>query len=181
MKGVGCENSFVFDDVANRHAFLAMNEDRKAKCGMQCELNKTSNILKELNRVWNVDISMTGSYAEDYDIIKNNHATNHQTAWTDKYTTVIFDEETALEFEWRQPIPDYVHWYLTGGEQHYMTFEEQNLLPKKYGMISKSCFCPPRFWIYSIREGGKLAVTELDLIVSHSDSPFRKCPARQNL
>ena len=34
MKGVGCENSFVFDDVANLHAFLAMNEDRKEKCEM---------------------------------------------------------------------------------------------------------------------------------------------------
>ena len=127
MKGVGCEKSFVFDDVANLHAFLAMNEDRKAKCAMQYELNKPSNILKELNRVWNVDMSMAGSYAEDYDIIKNNHATNHRTAWKDKYTTVIFEEETAPEFEWRQQIPDYVRWYLTGEEQHYMTFEEQNL------------------------------------------------------
>lgn len=109
MKGVGCEKSFIFDHVANLHAFLVMNEDRKAKCDMQYELNKPSNILKELNRVWNVDMdmSMAGSYAEDYDIIRNNHATNHRTAWRDKYTTVIF-EETAPEFEWRQPIPDYV-------------------------------------------------------------------------
>ena len=128
-KGVGGENNFVFDDMSNLHAFLSMTEDRKAKCDMQYQLNKDSNILKDLAQVWNVHTTITGSYSDDYDIINNNYASFHRTAWTDKYTTVIFDEQTPTEFQWKQPIPDYVRWYLTDGEQHYMTFEERRLLP----------------------------------------------------
>ncbi|KAJ7385934.1 hypothetical protein OS493_012262 [Desmophyllum pertusum] len=67
---------------------------------------------------------------KDYEILNNKHSSHHRTAWSDKYTTVVYDEESLTEFEWKQPLPDYVRWYLTGGEQHYMTFEERNMLPK---------------------------------------------------
>lgn len=127
-KGVGGENNFVFDDMSNLHAFFSMTEDRKAKCNMQYQLNRDSNILKDLAQVWNVDTTMTRSYSDDYDMINNNFSSCHRTAWTDKYTTVLFDEQTPTEFQWKQPIPDYVRWYLTDGEQHYMTFEERGLL-----------------------------------------------------
>ena len=43
-KGVGGENHFVFDDMSKLYAFLSMTEDRKAKCDMQYQLNKDSNI-----------------------------------------------------------------------------------------------------------------------------------------
>ena len=128
-KGVGGEDNFVFDDMTNLHSFLSMTEDRKAKSGMQYELNKDSKISKELAQVWNVDTSITGSYADDYEIINNNFSCSHRTAWADKYTTVLFDEQSPSNFQWKQPILDYVRWYLTGGEQHYMTFEERSLLP----------------------------------------------------
>ena len=59
----------------------------------------------------------------------NTYSSCHRTAWTDKYTAVLFDEQTPTEFQWKQPIPDYVRWYVTDGEQHYMTFEERCLLP----------------------------------------------------
>ena len=88
-----------------------------------------SYILKELNEVWNFDMTMSGSYSDDYEIVNNKYSTSHRTTWTDKYTAVLFDEETPSEFECKQPIPDYVRWYLTGGEQHYVTFEERSLLP----------------------------------------------------
>lgn len=127
-KGVGGENNFVFDDMSNLHAFLSMTEDRKAKCDMQYQLNKDSNILKDLALVWNVDTTITGSYSDDYDIINNNYSSCYRTVWTDKYTTVLFDKQTPTEIQWKQTIPDYVRWYLTDGEQHYMTFERR-LLP----------------------------------------------------
>lgn len=73
---------------------------------------------------------MTGSYSNDYEVINNMHSSSHPTSWTDKHTTVLFDEETASKFEWKQPIPDYVCWYLTGAEQHHITLEELSLLPK---------------------------------------------------
>ena len=43
-KGVGGENHFVFDDMSKLYAFLSMTEDCKAKCDMQYQLNKDSNI-----------------------------------------------------------------------------------------------------------------------------------------
>ena len=128
-KRVGGEDNFVFDNMTNLHSFLSMTEDRKAKSGMQYELNKDSKISKELTQVWNVDTTITGSYADDYEIINNNFSCSHRTAWADKYTTVLFDEQSPSNFQWKQPIPDYVRWYLTGGEQHYMTFKERSLLP----------------------------------------------------
>lgn len=104
-KGVGGENNFVFNDMKNLYAFLAMNEDQKAKC-----TNEDSKILSDLAQIRDVDPAFTGSYE-----ILNNHLTSRRTAWTDKYTTVVYDEESPIEFEWKQPIPDYVRWYLTGG------------------------------------------------------------------
>ena len=89
MEGAGCDNSFVFDYVANLHSFLAMNKDSKAKCQ---NIEYSLNTLTELNRVWNVDMSMAVSYAEDFDIIKKNHSANDRTVRPDKYTTVTFDE-----------------------------------------------------------------------------------------
>ena len=104
MEGAGCDNSFVFDDVANLHSFLAMNKDSKANCQ---NIEYSLNTLTELNRVWNVDMSMAVSYAEDFDIIKKNHSANDRTVRPDKYITVTFDE-IAQELEWRQSVPDYV-------------------------------------------------------------------------
>ena len=95
MEGAGCDNSFVFDDVANLHSFLAMNKDSKANCQ---NIEYSLNTLTELNRVWNVDMSMAVSYAEDFDIIKKNHSANDRTVRPDKYITVTFDE-IAQELE----------------------------------------------------------------------------------
>ena len=51
-------------------------------------------LLKDLAQVGNVDTTMTGSYSDDNDMINNNFPSCHRTAWTDKYTTVLFDEQT---------------------------------------------------------------------------------------
>ena len=86
MKEVGSENNFVFSDITNLHAFLSMREDCKAKCEMQYKVNKDSNIMKELNQVWDMAMTFCGSYSDDYDIVNNRHSCSHQTTWTDKYT-----------------------------------------------------------------------------------------------
>ncbi|KAJ7394611.1 hypothetical protein OS493_000429 [Desmophyllum pertusum] len=143
-KGVGDESNFVFNDMTNLHTFLSMNEDRKAKCDMEYELNKGSIILNDLAKIWDVDTKMTGSYAEDYEILNNKYSSLHRTAWSDKYTTVVYDEESPPEFIWNQPLPDYVRWYLTGGEQHYLTFEERNMLPKGTWDEMEELFLPSK-------------------------------------
>ena len=107
--GVEGENNFVFDDMSNLHAFLPMTEFRKAICDMPYCLNKDSNTLNDLAQVWNVDKTISRSYLDDYDIINNRYSSCHQTAWTDKYTTVLFDKQTPTEFQWKQPVADYIH------------------------------------------------------------------------
>lgn len=111
---------------------------------MQYQLNKDSNIVKDLSQVWNVDTTIIESYSDDYDIINNNYSSCHRTAWTDKYTTVLFDEQAPSESQWKQPIPDYIHWYLTEGEEHSMTFEELRLLPTGTWDDIEGLFLPSR-------------------------------------
>ena len=143
-KGVGCENNFVFDVMSNLHAFLSMTKDRKAKCDMQYQLNKDSNLLKGPGSSLECGHDHYRSYSDDYNIINNNYSSCHRTAWTDKYTTVLFDKQTPTEFQWKQPMPDYVRCYLTDGEQHYMTFEERCLLPTGAWDDIKEVFLPSK-------------------------------------
>ena len=142
-KGVGGENNFVFDDMSNLHAFLSMTEDRKAICDMQYQLNKDSNISKDLFGMWTPPLPEATRMTTTY-ITNNNYSSCYRT-WTDKYTTVLFDEQTPTKFQWKQPIPHYVRWYLTDGKQHYMTFEERRLLPTGAWDDIEEIFYPPKF------------------------------------
>ena len=62
----------MFNDMKNLYAFLAVNEDQKAKCAMVYKLNEDSKILSDLAQIWDVDPAFTGSYTHDYEIL-NNH------------------------------------------------------------------------------------------------------------
>ena len=97
-KGVGSEKNFVFDDMSNRHAFLSMTEDRKAICDMQYQLSKDSNISKDLFGMWTPPLPEATRMTTTY-IINNNYSSCHRTVWTDKCTTVLFDEQTPTEFQ----------------------------------------------------------------------------------
>ena len=50
------------------------------------------------------------------------------TCWSDKYSTVIFNPNISREGQEKcftmQPIPDYVRWFKTGGEMHYLPLEK---------------------------------------------------------
>jgi hypothetical protein len=131
MNGIGDEENFVFNDSKNLEEFLRMNEEAKQNCEMQYFPNVNSNIFQELVDTWGIDPDFTGLYSDDYDIVCDNHDDKNQMAWTDKYTTVIFNENPLVENIWEQPLPDYIRWHLTGGEYHYMTFEQRREL--EYG------------------------------------------------
>lgn len=82
------------DIVEHKKKMEEMREDvedelKHAKFG-----GEYSNILKGLAQIWNVDTTITGSYSDDYDKINNNYSSCHRTAWTDKYTAVLFDEQS---------------------------------------------------------------------------------------
>jgi hypothetical protein len=144
MNGIGGEDNFVFNDTDNLEIFLRLNEDKKQDCEISYTVNKKSKILHELVHIWNVKPDFSSTYAEDYEIISNNYLNERRTAWTDKYTTAIFNEQSIIQYYWEQSLPDYVRWYITGGEYHYMTFENRKGL--EYGPWDdvKELFLPSR-------------------------------------
>ena len=52
-----------------------------------------------------------------------------QTCWANKYSTIVVNvdegiEDDCTEFLIKQPVPDYVRWFKTGGELHYVPLEK---------------------------------------------------------
>ena len=144
INGVGEEENFVFNDIENLEKFLRLNEDKKQKCKISYSVNRRSKVLNQLVDIWNVDPDFCSTYAEDYEIICNNFANERRTAWTDKYTTGVFNEHSIIQQYWKQPPPDYVRWYITGGEYHYMTFEHRKELEHGPWDDIKELFLPSR-------------------------------------
>lgn len=63
MKGIGSEENYVYDDIANLQKFLCFNEDRKGKCEMTYDINKKSQVASSLSDIWGVDLEQqSGSY-----------------------------------------------------------------------------------------------------------------------
>ena len=144
INGVGEEENFVFNDIENLEKFLRLNEDKKQKCEITYNANRRSKVLHELVDIWNVDPDFCSTYVEDYEIICNNFASERRTAWTDKYTTAVFNENSIVQQYWKQPLPDYVRWYITDGEYHYMTFDHRNELEHGPWDDIKELFLPSR-------------------------------------
>ena len=115
---------YVFDDEEEMHNFLAMNEQQKVECLHTYDVKKNK-ISQELSLIWGINDSFRGEYAEDYQILENDTGSSVRTAWRDRYTTAIFDDSSLFQSYILQPVPDYVRWYLTGGEMHYMPFEQR--------------------------------------------------------
>ena len=107
------------------HNFVSMNEQRKVECPHTYEVKKNK-ISQELSLVWGINASFQGEYAEDYQILENDTGSSVHTAWRDKYTTAIFDDSSLFQSYILQPVPDYMRWYLTDGEMHYMPFEQRH-------------------------------------------------------
>ena len=144
IDGVGEEENFVFNDAENLEKFLRLNEDKKQKYEISYNANRRSKVLHELVDIWNVDPGFCSTYTEDYEIICNNFTNELRTAWTDKYTTAVFNENSIIQQYWKQPLPDYVRWYITGGEYHYMTFEHRIELEHGPWDEIKELFLPSR-------------------------------------
>ena len=64
INGVGEEENFVFNDIENLEKFLRLNEDKKQKCEITYNANRTSKVLHELVDIWNVDPDFCSTYAE---------------------------------------------------------------------------------------------------------------------
>ena len=60
--------------------------------------------------------------------IKEIRLHNKHVAVIDKYTTALC-QHTGIPKP-RQPLPDYMHWYESSGELHYLTYEARKNLPE---------------------------------------------------
>lgn len=122
--GLKDRENYVFNDEEDTHNFLAMNEQRKMECPL---FYKVANnvISQELSLIWGLNESFEGEYAEDYQVLINDTGSSNRTAWQDKYTTAIFNEASLFQRYDLQPIPDYTRWYLSGGEMHYLPYEQR--------------------------------------------------------
>ena len=134
---------YVFDHEEEMHNFLPMNEQRKVECPLTYEVKKNK-VSQELSLLWGLNDSFQGEYAEDYQVLENDTGSSARTAWRDKYTTAIFDDSFLFQSYILQPVPDYVRWYLTGGEMHYMPFEQRRDFVTGPWDCSPELFLPTR-------------------------------------
>ena len=85
---------------------------------------------QEVSMTWGLNEDFVGSYREDYERLENKFdEEGEQTCWSNKYSTIVVNvgEEIAddcKEFLIKQPVPDYVRWFKTGGELHYIPLEK---------------------------------------------------------
>ena len=114
---------FVFDDEETLKNFMAFSEQNKDCNGDTYTPYKKSPIFQQLVEVWHVNEHFTGTYSEDYRLLHNKHV-----AVIDKYTTALC-QHTGIPKP-RQPLPDYMHWYESSGELHYLTHEARKNLPE---------------------------------------------------
>ena len=114
----------VFDDKMNLKHFMALSEERKDLCSDTYKPVGNSTTFQQLVQVWDVDKSLTGSYASDYSLLQNKSLT-----FLDKYTTIITNGPDIPKL--KQPLPDYVTWYTsTDHELHYLSYEARYNLPE---------------------------------------------------
>ena len=116
VRGV-IENEQIFNDERELKQFLALNEERKSECTWTYTAAQNQ-AFETLALCWGLPQTFKGSYAEDYQII------NGERTWKDKYNTTIFDDNSVKLRVLEQPIPNYLRWFQTHGELHYLSYEK---------------------------------------------------------
>ena len=139
LRGIGAEDNFIFDDEKELLTFLAKTESRKNEDENEYQPVKNK-LWEDLSTVWDLNHHFVGIYREDYQILENSYDEEGElTCWCDKYSTTIFNpdyEDWDKKLFTMQPIPDYVQWFTSGGELHYLPLEKVQLLDS--GIIDKT-------------------------------------------
>jgi hypothetical protein len=117
-------NNGVFDDENKLKEFLSLSEERKEECTWTYKAESISNsIFESLVMVWNVPADFERRYISDYNVVMNKEENVNCSAWKDKYSTTLYSGIDENNFEF-QPIPDYVRWFESNGELHYLSYEK---------------------------------------------------------
>lgn len=107
-----------FDDEDKLKRFLSLTEDQKKEC--EWTYKPCNNVLvNDLQVLWG-STCQERTYYSDYQLINNLESSI--TAWKDRYGSTIVKPSYENFFE-SQPLPDYLRWYETRGEQHYCSTE----------------------------------------------------------
>jgi hypothetical protein len=141
FRGLGSEENLLFDDEDELRMFLKFNEERKATSDLTYEV-KQSPLLNTLQMTWGVLGDFSSSYSEDYATLNNEtgHFCNR-----DKYTCTIFGEGIDQNRKKiLQPVPDFIRWWKTGGELHYLTVEQRLQLSEGPWDTIAELFLPTR-------------------------------------
>lgn len=137
------ENQWIFHDTPLK-TFLSMAEYSKEVSGMSYQVRDTS-LLQMLHDVWDIETNFTGHSWDDYKVVKGEESVWY--SWCDKYTTVIFRNGD----DWRgdpqqcthhQPLPDYMRWFESGGELHYLPYKARKSLTNGRWDNIPGCFLP---------------------------------------
>ena len=129
QRGIGNEDNFIFNDEEQLRNFLARSEMLKSEYEGNYYPRKNK-LWREVSITWGLNEDIVGSYREDYEKLENKFdEEGEQTCWANKYSTIILnvDEEIVddcKEYLIKQPVPDYVRCFKTGGELHYIPLEK---------------------------------------------------------
>ena len=173
FRGVG--ENFIFNDEQSLQAYLLLSEERKKNHSeeYQVEANEISRIL---HMAYGFDDDFKSTYREDYEILTNQYQDGRRSAWTDKYTTTIFnplfDSHDRINM---QPVPDYVRWYRTKGELHYLGYESRVAMNSS-GIINET---PEMFLPSAVLELASKVFRNPDAETIHDIALLSWCPIEE--
>ena len=96
-----------------------------------------------VSMTWGLNEDFVGSYREDYEMLENKFNEGEQTCWANKYLTIVVNihegiEDDCTEFLIKQPVPNYVRWFKTGGELHYVPTLNTEIIDGTFGAFLPS-------------------------------------------
>lgn len=135
---------FIGDNEEEAKKFMSMTEFNKEVSGMSYQAKRTP-LLQSLYDIWGIDPNFVLEYWCDYTMVKGDE--DDRSAWCDKYTTVVFREGDDWKGEpqqriHRRPLPDYMRWFASGGELHYLPYESRSSLPIGRWDTVTGCYIP---------------------------------------
>jgi hypothetical protein len=145
QRGIGDEDNFVFYDEKQLLTFLGRSERLKNEDN-EHYFPKQNKLWQDVALIWDLNVDFVGCYRQDYQRLENTFdEEGEQTCLANKYSTIILNpelEEDYKKFLVTQPIPDYVRWYKTGGELHYIPLEKMKNLDTDVIDATPGAFIP---------------------------------------
>lgn len=111
--------------------------------------------------VWGVESNFSGAHVDDYETLEKDKVGNRYLR-LDKYTTAIFSEQKIFNRLILQPVPDYLRYYITRGEMHYLPYEEYSRLPDGPWNHEPEIFLHLKSWTSGFWQNKMLALWPLN-------------------